>query len=200
MSIESVEIKFTDNVSNLFGAFLKIQSEIKPVVKDSQGHKFTYASLTATIEAVQPVANKYDCFISQHCTNTPEHTDKIAIITMLAHKSGERMWSTLWFKLAAMERISEYQNGGMAISYMRRYALNAMMSLSQTDALDSIEHLEPASVPIKQAASYDSLMDTIRALKVPGKTIKEWLNEAGVEQLSQLSESQITEIMHTLEE
>lgn len=122
-------MKRSESIKNLAKALCTFQSEVKPIMKDSENPAFKkdgkankYASLTAIVETIAPILTKCGLSFSQF----PEGEDKIALTSILMHAdSGEWMEST--FVLNAESNLP--QKIGSAITYGRRYALSSILGI-----------------------------------------------------------------------
>lgn len=120
----------SNEIDQLATALVAAQQEIKPVVKDAANPYFksSYADLSSVIEASVPVLNKHDIAVIQSSSYEPNFQG-IIIDTVLTHKSGQ--WIKGRYPCPATK--FDAQGVGASTSYARRYALAAMLSLSQHD-------------------------------------------------------------------
>lgn len=123
----------------LWKAMLEAQKEIEHVTKDSKNPhlKNTYASLKATIDAVKSVYNKHGLVVTQHVL--PGAPGWVTVMTEITHaESGESTRDQLpvpikhKFKDGA-DLGPDAQELGSAISYGRRYGLQAMSFMASED-------------------------------------------------------------------
>ena len=120
------------NQSNVIGALAaalsKVQGAMVGAVKDSSNpfFKSKYADLSSVWDAcrVQLAANNL-CVIQ----TTAEAADGAVLITTLAHSSGEWIRSVLPIKV----KDNSPQAQGSGMTYARRYALAAIVGVSQID-------------------------------------------------------------------
>ena len=120
------------NQSNVIGALAaalsKVQGAMVGAVKDSSNpfFKSKYADLSSVWDAcrVQLAANNL-CVIQ----TTAEAADGAVLITTLAHSSGEWIRSVLPIKV----KDNSPQAQGSGLTYARRYALAAIVGVSQID-------------------------------------------------------------------
>ena len=128
-------MKTSESLANLAPALVKASAELRAITKDSTNPHFksTYASLDTIIDAVRPVLSKYGIAIVQGA-NTP-HTDEagrvtaFTVETMLLHASGEYLTNAVIMPMGK----ADPQGAGAAVTYGRRYALSAMLSLATED-------------------------------------------------------------------
>ena len=119
----------TENCTDLFTALIKAQSQMGSAVKDAKNPHFRsrYASLAAVIDAVIPVLNANGVGVLQ----LPSiEGSEVQLTTILMHSSGQRLSSTVG---APMAKKQDAQAVGSAITYLRRYSLQAIMGLPVED-------------------------------------------------------------------
>jgi len=149
------------NQSNVIGALAaalsKVQGATEPLlaVKDSSNpfFKSKYADLSSVWDAcrVQLAANNL-CVIQ----TTAEAADGAVLITTLAHSSGEWIRSVLPIKV----KDNSPQAQGSGLTYARRYALAAIVGVSQID--DDAEAAQGRAAPKKVSTD---LLEQINACK-----------------------------------
>ena len=127
----------TTSLQKLSEALVKAQSEIKHAMKDSNNSHFKndYASLESVINASKEALLKQDIIVLQGMNQ-----DGSALVTRLLHKSGEFIETDTKIILSKQDM----QGLGSAITYARRYALAAILNISQADD-DGNEASKPAT-------------------------------------------------------
>lgn len=116
-------------INKIAEALAKAQGAVKGAVKDSTNPHFksSYADLASVWEACREAITANGLSVIQ----TP-HTDEAGnchVVTMLMHSSGQ--WVRDTFTLPPMKQ--DPQGYGSAITYMRRYALAAMVGVAPED-------------------------------------------------------------------
>ena len=147
------------NQSNVIGALAaalsKVQGAMVGAVKDSSNpfFKSKYADLSSVWDAcrVQLAANNL-CVIQ----TTAEADDGAVLITTLAHSSGEWIRSVLPIKV----KDNSPQAQGSGLTYARRYALAAIVGVSQID--DDAEAAQGRTAPKKVSTD---LLEQINSCK-----------------------------------
>ena len=120
----------SESIGNLAKALCKAQNEMGGAVKDAKNpfFKSNYADLTAVIKAIkEPFANNGLSYSQFPVTS--EGGGGIGVVTILMHSSGEWLESEFYLPLAKKDP----QGGGSAITYARRYALQAMAGIPTAD-------------------------------------------------------------------
>lgn len=123
--MENTSFKKSETIDKLAKALMAFQTKVGKVTKDATNpfFKSKYASLEAVIDAIKgPLA---DAKLSYVQLPTGENQ----LVTILMHESGEFMESTI----KMTPKTNDPQGQGSAITYMRRYALSAMLGLATED-------------------------------------------------------------------
>lgn len=115
-------------IGELAKALSKAQGEMGAAVKDAKNpfYKSTYADLASVIEAIREPFSKNGLAYSQLIGESDDHA---IITTLLFHISGEFLSDTL--KLKPVK--NDPQGIGSAITYGRRYGLQAIAGLAAED-------------------------------------------------------------------
>lgn len=119
----------SESIAKLAGALAKAQLEIEGAIKDSNNpfFKSSYADLASVWAACRKPLGENGLAILQ--TTEPCEGGLIALITTLAHSSGEFVKGRLELKPAKQDA----QGVGSVITYGRRYALAAMVGVAPLD-------------------------------------------------------------------
>lgn len=135
----------SDGIQDLAAALAAAHAEINGVVKSASNpfFKSKYATLEAVVDAVKPPLLKNGIVIVQ---GVQDAEGGVAIETMLLHKTGQWLSSTL--RLPASKE--DAQGYGSAITYGRRYGLMAICGVPAEDddgnAATSTAPAKPLSV------------------------------------------------------
>jgi len=115
----------SESIKNIAEAMSKFQSEMEAITKDATNpfFKSKYASLSAIIEDTRAPLGKNGLSYAQFPKGESELT------TILMHKTGEWMSETYLMKPVDQKP----QSVGSAMTYMRRYALCAVLGLQVDD-------------------------------------------------------------------
>lgn len=118
----------SDSINELAAAMSKAQSEMGGAVKDSANpfFKSKYADLTSVVKAIkEPFANHGLSYTQFPCAAD----GCVGVITRLMHASGQ--WLESEYMLPMVK--NDPQAAGSAITYARRYALQAMAGIPTAD-------------------------------------------------------------------
>lgn len=119
----------SEQINELASALNKAQAEMGGAVKDSSNpfFKSKYADLASVIEACKEELTKHGLSISQLVTS--DEQGKSYVETVLLHSSGQWIASKMLLHLAK----TDMQGLGSAISYARRYSLQAILNIPAVD-------------------------------------------------------------------
>lgn len=115
-------INSSESVKELAGALVLFQQTVSSVKKDAKNpfFKSKYTSLKNILEAIrQPLAEAKLSFVQFP-------TGECGLVTRLMHASGE--WMESQYQMVPIK--NDPQAIGSAITYMRRYALSAILGLA----------------------------------------------------------------------
>ena len=126
---KSTEKWMSDSIEKLADALSKAQSEMKGAQKKSTNpfFKSNYADLHTCIEASFPYLTKHGLSVIQG--NYTDTKGSFYVTTMLLHSSGQWIKSKLKMPITK----ADAQGVGATITYARRFALSAMVGISQYD-------------------------------------------------------------------
>lgn len=121
-------MKTSESIVKISPALLKAQKEMGAVTKDSANpfFKSNYANLEAVIEAVKGPLNSNGIVFLQPTKGSP---NGVIVETVLLHESGE--WIADELELPVDKKTA--QATGSAVSYGRRYGLQALVGLPSTE-------------------------------------------------------------------
>lgn len=123
-----LEIEMNGEMGPFFTALSKTQAAIKGALRDSTNPHFKskYADLESTWEACRAQLGGNGFAVVQ----TPfSEGENIGVVTVLGHSSGAWVKGRLTVKPMKFDA----QGAGSAITYLRRYALAAMVGVAPTD-------------------------------------------------------------------
>jgi len=136
---------FSGDLAPLFAALAKAQAEIDPAIKRARNPHFKsrYADLTSVLDAILPSLNKYELALLQLVGETNDGA--VTLTTVLTHSSGA-MISAL--ASCPLGRGGGPQGAGSGLSYLRRYAAQALIGLPTIDD-DGNAAQRPVTAPSK---------------------------------------------------
>ncbi len=143
-------MKTSESTKLIAAALVAAQEKIKHASKDSNNPHFKndYASLESVIDATKVALVSNSVVVLQGMS-----TDGTSLTTRLQHTSGEFIETEVKLVLSK----NDMQGLGSAITYARRYALAAIMNISQADddgndASNRPQHRPAKAKPVVPAA------------------------------------------------
>lgn len=126
--VESPEVQRSTTIEKLIDALSKAQAKIKNAAKDAENPHFQsrYADLASVWEACREPLTEQGLAVVQFPVGEGDH---VGLTTYLAHSSGQWMCSTIY---ATPERKGP-QAVGSVLTYLRRYALAAVVGVAPDD-------------------------------------------------------------------
>lgn len=128
--------------STLSAALVAAQAEMPALTLDGRNDHFghRYATLGGIISTIRPVLARHGLAVVQ---SVETRDGALALVTRIAHASGEYIESIFYWPMPL--RIHDL---GAAITYLRRYALSAMLCL----AADHDDDAAPLARPPERSA------------------------------------------------
>lgn len=114
--------------SHVIAAMIKIQSELRPLIRNREGHHGAYADLEAVFEMLQPLLEKNDLAVIQ--VPASGSSGGCSIETRIVHVSGDTLSGVITIPTS---RQNDPQSFGAAMTYARRYSLMAMFGMVTED-------------------------------------------------------------------
>lgn len=137
-------------IGKIAGAISKAQSELGAASKDQSGYGYKYSDLAQVIESSKEVLTKNGLAIVQLVGPT---TDKVVLTTILTHSSGEFFKTESSIDLIDMKGCNKAQCAGASLSYLRRYAYQAIIGQPSEDNDGSSKGFDKTSKPTKTGST-----------------------------------------------
>jgi hypothetical protein len=145
----------SESIKNLALALNKVQSKLTFAKKDSKNpfFKSNYADLESVWDACRDLLAENGLSVSQFPGSYMD--GEISLTTILMHGSGEFIEQEMSLPVTK----TDPQGAGSAITYMRRYALAAVIGIVQADD-DANEASKPVSaITPQQIATINDLLE-----------------------------------------
>lgn len=117
----------SQETNEIYEALHQFHSNPPKIVKEGviamHGKERKYITLDTIMSAVRPELAKQGVFIMQHLSGD-------SLVTILQHKSGQFVASALTFQTMNGSGTNNLQNLGGGLTYLRRYALTAILGIA----------------------------------------------------------------------
>jgi hypothetical protein len=178
-------MKQSESISNLATALSKAQGKMGAASMNSINpfFKSRYASLSNIMDACRAPLAENELCIFQTPTIKLKSAPIVRLTTTLAHSSGEYIRETISLPLVDEKGKSTAQAAGSVITYLRRYALSAMLGIVADEDTDGNEppNGEKTQLKAKAEPSNNQKPSDKPALKPTKAQIKK-LNTVGSRQ------------------
>lgn len=134
-------MKQSENCKTLFAAVLKAQGDFETLPKDKQGYGYKYTDLDTVISYLRPILKSNGIGFMQTLTTIE---GKSGLTTRLFNAEGEWIEDTTFLPEVQLKGTNPAQNMGAAITYMKRYALCAILGISSDEDTDAVVENKPA--------------------------------------------------------
>lgn len=139
-------MKKSETFKEFASSFAKFQLEVTnpKMTADNPYFKSKYAPLDEVLKVVRPILAKHGLSVYQDVSTHEERTDHVVIVTTIMHESGEWLESSP-LTLPAFQKLkdgrSEFnaQGAGSAITYAKRYSLQASLGIAADSDSDGEE-------------------------------------------------------------
>lgn len=125
-------------MKTLYKAIANFQQEVPVIHKETTGFNYSYADLPTILEAINPLMKKHSLGFTQAVNGMKLDT------TVFEVETGEAITSSIDIPTGvSLGKMNDFQVLGSAITYLRRYALSAMLGLvtdKDTDAAGEQEN------------------------------------------------------------
>ena len=176
-------------INELAAAMSALMADVENAGKDKISYGFKYADLAQILSIVRPVLAKHGLAVSQH-PQIDEQATSVSVETIVMHKSGQYMSSVLSMPAVAGKGMSAAQAVGSIITYARRYALAAVLSISQEDDDGASSNAESSSVVPKpkvidliNADQKAELVEKMQSINFDVNRIKNRFSIASIDEL-----------------
>ena len=124
-------ISQSESIANLSLALSIVQGKMSHAVKDSANpfFKSKYADLESVWDACRSLLAENGLAVMQFPGLYTDHDKSMSLTTIISHKSGEYISQEMSVPVTKVDP----QGAGSALTYMRRYALAAVVGVVQAD-------------------------------------------------------------------
>lgn len=125
----------SEKISELCAALEAVQSALPTMPKSSQAYGYKYTDLDTIVDTIKPILHKNGIAYLQSVGGLS--ADCMTLTTRVFHKSGEYIEDTAALPVITSTKNNAAQTLGMSITYMRRYALCAMLGITSDEDTDA---------------------------------------------------------------
>ena len=145
----------SENITELLASLVELQSELPTMPKNKTAYNYKYTDLDTIVQTVKPLLKKYNLAYMQSVGGLT--ADAITLTTRLFNNKGEYIEDTVVLPTIASQKNNSAQTLGMAITYMRRYTLCAMLGITSDEDVDACNS-EPKQFAKKQEAKKEKVL------------------------------------------
>ena len=171
--------------TNIYKSLAAFQQECPTIHKGTKGYGYSYADLPTIFEVINPILAKQNLGFTQLI-------EAQSIRTVIFHtETGEKLESVTDIPQGvSLKGMNDYQVLGSAITYIRRYALSAMLGIVTDKDNDAAGEQKPkpkAKANFKEGG-FENALEAVRSGKTTADKIVSVYNVTA-EQLQQLKEA-----------
>lgn len=128
-------------MGTLYKDLIEAMAEFKTLPKDKKGYNYMYTDFDTVVSTVRPILSAHKIGYSQPLVIVD---GKNALKTILFNADGETLESVVALPDVELSKGNTAQKLGAAITYMKRYALCAILGISADEDVDGNTEKEPA--------------------------------------------------------
>ena len=171
--------------TNIYKSLAAFQQECPTIHKGTKGYGYSYADLPTIFEVINPILAKHNLGFSQLI-------EAQSIRTVIFHtETGETLESVTDIPQGvSLKGMNDYQVLGSAITYLRRYALSAILGIvtdKDTDASGEQQSKPKEKANFKEGG-FENALEAVQSGKTTTDKIVSVYNVTA-EQLQQLKEA-----------
>lgn len=122
----------SESINELAKALVNVQKELTHAQKDTKGYNYNYSNLEECITSSRDLLTKNGLAITQLVGETSEQR-LVSVTTILMHESGQYIQTTASVPLIKTGQ-NDAQGMGACITYLRRYAYQAIIGQASEDS------------------------------------------------------------------
>jgi hypothetical protein len=125
----------SESIAELLAALTEVQSCLPTMPKASQAYGYKYTDLDTITQTIKPILSKHGIGYMQSVGGLAENA--LTLTTRIFNKKGEYIEDTAALPTITSTKNNAAQTLGMSITYMRRYALCAMLGITSDEDVDA---------------------------------------------------------------
>ena len=128
-------MKQSENITELLVALEAVQSELPTMPKNTPAYGYKYADLDTITQTIKPILHKHGIAYLQTIGGTSQ--EQMTLTTRVFNTKGQYIEDTAFLPVITSTKNNAAQTLGMSITYMRRYALCAMLGITSDEDTDA---------------------------------------------------------------
>ena len=141
-------MKQSESISKLLSGLMDVQREIPTMPKNAKAYGYKYTDLDTITSVIKPILARHDIAYMQS-VGMNEQGQNI-LTTRIFNRDGEYIEDSTILPIIQGTKNNSAQTLGMAITYMRRYALCAMFGITSDEDVDANTVMPTQSANIPQ--------------------------------------------------
>lgn len=125
----------SENITELLVALEAVQSELPTMPKNTPAYGYKYADLDTITQAIKPILHKHGIAYLQTIGGVSQ--EQMTLTTRVFNTKGQYIEDTAFLPVITSTKNNAAQTLGMSITYMRRYALCAMLGITSDEDTDA---------------------------------------------------------------
>lgn len=181
----------SEQVNNIYKSLAAFQQECPIIHKGTKGYGYSYADLPTIFEVINPLLKKHNLGFTQLIQGQ-------SIKTIVFHtETGEGLESVTEIPQGvSLKGMNDYQVLGSAITYLRRYALSAILGIVTDKDTDANGEQQPKKQPEPQQKEKPALKQGSKVWdKIVTRMIEEGLSLDTVKQHYTITKEDETELL-----
>lgn len=128
-------MKQSESIKNLLPALMDAQKEIPTMPKNAKAYGYNYTDLDTITSVIKPILARHNISYMQSVGMDDE--GRSTLTTRIFSRDGEYIEDVTTLPVIQSAKNNSAQTMGMAITYMRRYALCAMLGITSDEDVDA---------------------------------------------------------------
>lgn len=125
----------SESIKNLLPALMDAQKEIPTMPKNAKAHAYNYTDLDTITSVIKPILARHNISYMQSVGMDDE--GRSTLTTRIFSRDGEYIEDVTTLPVIQSAMNNSAQTMGMAITYVRRYALCAMLGITSDEDVDA---------------------------------------------------------------
>ena len=125
----------SENITELMASLAEVQFELPTLPKSSQAYGYKYTDLDTIVKTIKPILHKHNVGYTQSVGATTD--GRPTLTTRVFNNKGQYIEDTTVLPVISGTKNNNAQTLGMSITYMRRYALCAMLGITSDEDVDA---------------------------------------------------------------